>query len=166
MHQKDIGQSDDNKVNLLSKIVDSNDKRHNLLLELQGDPYSMVTLRTLILSQPMFTNFLTSSSNPNPSNSNKHFNIKTKMLKVANIIAISTQRNMGILFHCWTTYKWMDSHQMLAIIVTLFVVITIKEKTANVAFMISNKISHITSTIPHPELSIQCFLKTLLTFNN
>jgi hypothetical protein len=50
MHQKDIGQSDDNKVNLLSKIVDSNDKRHNLLLELQGDPYSMVTLRTLILS--------------------------------------------------------------------------------------------------------------------
>jgi hypothetical protein len=37
MHQKDIGQSDDNKVNLLIKIVDSNDKRRNLFLELQGD---------------------------------------------------------------------------------------------------------------------------------
>jgi hypothetical protein len=34
MHQKDIGQSDDNKVSLLSKIVDSNDKSHNLFFKL------------------------------------------------------------------------------------------------------------------------------------
>ncbi len=45
MHQKDIEQSDDNKVNLLSKIVDFNDKRNNLFFELQGDPCFMVTLK-------------------------------------------------------------------------------------------------------------------------
>jgi hypothetical protein len=76
----------------------------------------------------MFTNFPRSSSNPNPTNSNKNFNIKTKMLlKVANIITISKQRKMGILFHCWTTYKWMDNHWMLSIAITLFVIIAMKE---------------------------------------
>ncbi len=45
MHQKDIGQSDDKKVNFLSKIVDSSDKRRNLFLELQSDTCSMVALR-------------------------------------------------------------------------------------------------------------------------
>jgi hypothetical protein len=49
MHYKDIKQSDDNKVNLLSKIVDSNDKRHNLFLELQGDLCFMAVLKNIFI---------------------------------------------------------------------------------------------------------------------
>jgi hypothetical protein len=68
-------------------------------------------------------------------NFNMHFNIKAKMLfKMIEIHIVSTQKRMGILLHFWTTYKWIENHCVLLIVVTSVVVITMKVAITNVYF--------------------------------
>jgi hypothetical protein len=43
------------------------------------------------------------------------------LLEVARTSIVSTQRKIGILFQAWTTYKWMDNHWILSILVTSLV---------------------------------------------
>jgi len=87
----------------------------------------------LLPSQPMLNNLPTNSPNPNPPNSNKHFNIKEKwLLDVLETPIVSTHKMMGVFFHVWTTYNWMEIHQVLSIVMTLYTLITIKVVVANV----------------------------------
>jgi hypothetical protein len=55
---------------------------------------------------------------------------------------------MGIFFHCYTTYKWIDKHWVLSNIVTSFALTGIKEVAANAALVASNKTLCMTFAIP------------------
>ncbi len=50
MHQRDVRQSDDNKVGVMSKIMDFNNKKGNLILELQGHHSSMALENTIVVT--------------------------------------------------------------------------------------------------------------------
>lgn len=110
---------------------------------------------TLLSSHLMPTSLLTSSSNLNPPYSTKHFNIKEKMLSnVVNIPIVCTQRQIKMVFHYWTRYRWINIHWVLSIIVTSLAEKTMKEATTKATLMESKKMSCITSTIPQPFPSI------------
>jgi len=123
--------------------------------------------KTLNPSQPMFTNFQASSSTPKPPKSSIHLTIKEKMLsEVADKLIASTHRRMGMCFHFCTTYKWIDYHCVLSIVVTSSALITMKGATTNATLVASNNTMCMTSTSPHPDVSNQGFLETLLTFKS
>jgi hypothetical protein len=64
-------------------------------------------------SQPILTIFPPKCSNFNPPKSWKNLTIKEKiLLNVEDTPIISTQRSLGIVFHFWTTYKWIEIHWM------------------------------------------------------
>jgi hypothetical protein len=110
----------------------------------------------LLPSQPMLISFPTRSFKPNPPKLIKHFNISPKMLSKVVTYPLFPCRTKILLHYC-TTYKWIDNHYVLSIIITLFTLIAIKEAIANVILVASNKTPCIISTIPQPNLSISCF---------
>jgi hypothetical protein len=84
-----------------------------------------------------------------------HFNIKAKMLlEMIEIHIVSTQKRMRILLHFWTTYRWIENHCVLSIVVTSLAITTTKNAITNVIFIASNKTTCITFAILHPHESI------------
>ncbi len=91
--------------------------------------------QTLDPSQPMLTNFLISSSTLKPQKSSIHLTIKEKiLLEVVDKLTASTHRRMGMHLHFCTTYRWIDNHCVLSILVTSSTLIAIKGVTSNVYF--------------------------------
>jgi hypothetical protein len=115
----------------------------------------------------MFTNFPTNSSTPKPQKSNINLTIKEKMLlEVVDKLIASTNRRMGMRLYFCTTYKWIDNHCVLSIVVTSLALTAMKGATTNVTLVASNNTMCMTFAIPHPDVSNQCFLETLLTFKS
>ncbi len=122
--------------------------------------------RTLDMSQPMLTNFPTTSSTLKPQKSNIHLNIKEKMLsKVVDKLTTSTHKKMGMHLHFCNTYKWIDSHYMLLIIVTSSTLTSLKGATT-CCFDSLQQYNVRDLYHPHLDVSDQCFLKTLLTLKS
>jgi len=118
--------------------------------------------KTLDPSQPMLTNFPTSSSTLKPPKSNIHLIVKENMLsKVANKLIASTHRRMGMHLHFCITYKWIDNHYVLSIVVTSSTLIAMKGATTNDVLVASNNTMCMTFTIFHRDVLDQCFLETL-----
>ncbi len=104
--------------------------------------YDLWPWNILLPSHLMLISLPTSSSNPNPPYSTKHFNIKEKMLSVvANIPISCTQRRIKILFHCSITYMWIKSHWVLLIVVTSLAKTTMKETKQKVILVESKRMS-------------------------
>jgi hypothetical protein len=96
----------------------------------------------------MLTNFPTNFSNLNPHILSKPFTINLKTLSnVVESLAISTRRRIIILFQPCTTYKWIDNHYMLSIVVTSSTITTLKLAKASVALVASNN----TLCMPQPK---------------
>ncbi len=112
----------------------------------------------LLLSHPMPTSFpMIISSNLNPPNSRKPFTMNPEtLLNMAKTLTFSTHKRIKILFQPCTTYKWIDNHYVLSIIVTSITLTTMKLVEANVALVASNNTSHVTQPCPN--------LKNLPTF--
>ncbi len=68
--------------------------------------------------------------------------------------------------HFCTTYKWIDNHYVLSIMVISLALTTMKGVATNVVLVTSNNTMCMTLTIPHLDVSNQCFSKTLLTFKS
>ncbi len=116
--------------------------------------------KTLDMSQPMFTNFPTSSSTLIPQKSNIHLNIKEKMLsKVVDKLIISTHRRIGMRFHFCSTYKWIDNHYVLSIMVISSTLTAMKGALANVTLVTSNNTTCMMFAIPHLDVLDQTFYK-------
>jgi hypothetical protein len=101
----------------------------------------------------MFTNFPTSSSTTKPPKSNIHLNIKkTLLLKVVNKLTASIHRRMGMHLHFCSTYKWIDNHYVLLIVVISSTPTAMKGAITNVTLVASNNTMCMTSTIPYPNV--------------
>jgi hypothetical protein len=82
--------------------------------------------------------------------------------EVANKLTASTFRRMGMHLHFCTTYKWIDNHCVLSIMVISSTLTTMKGATTNVVLVASNNTMWMTSTIPHHDVLNQCFFRNTL----
>ncbi len=113
----------------------------------------------------MLTNFPASFSTPKPPKSKTHLTIKKNLSEVVDKLT-STHRKMGMRLHFCTTYKWIDNHYVLLIMVTSSTLNIMKGATTNVALVASNNTTCMIFAISHLDVSDQCFLETLLTFKS
>jgi hypothetical protein len=91
----------------------------------------------------MSTNFpMTISTNLNPPNLSKPFTMSLKpLLDMAKTLTFSTHKRIKILFQPCTTYKWIDNHNVLSIVVTSYALTTMKLVEANVTLVAFNNTS-------------------------
>jgi hypothetical protein len=64
---------------------------------------------------------------------------------------VLTNKRMHIIFQACTTYKWIDNHLTLLIIVTLFVKMLMKALVVNATFVMFNNTLCMTSIMPQLE---------------
>jgi hypothetical protein len=86
--------------------------------------------------------------------------------KVVDKLIASTYRRMKMHLHFCTKYKWIDNHYVLLIMATSWALTTMKGATTNATLVASNNTMCMTTTIPHLDVSDQCFLETFLTFKS
>jgi hypothetical protein len=79
------------------------------------------------------------------------------LLDMAKTLTFSTHKRIKILFQPRTTYKWIDNHYVLSIVVISFALTIMKLVEANVALVASNNTSCVTQPCPN--------LKILPTFS-
>jgi hypothetical protein len=63
------------------------------------------------------------------------------LLDMAKTLTFSTHKRIKILFQPCTTYKWIDNHNVLSIVVTSYALTTMKLVEANVTLVASNNTS-------------------------
>lgn len=61
---------------------------------------------------------------------------------------VLTNKRMQIIFQACSTYKWIDNHLILLIVVILFVEMPMKALVANAAFVTFNNTLCMTSIMP------------------